>query len=462
MLTSIVMLTLNGLDQTLQCVNSIRTFTDAPYELIVIDNGSTDGTIGWLHEQPDIRFFCNPGNAGFAAACNQGMEMARGDVLLLLNNDTLVSPRWLTQMLAALFASETVGIVGPVSNFVLPLQKQDAPYESAGDFFSFADRFNRHDPSRWRDLTCISGFCMMFRRRTYEQLGKLDEQFNIGGYEDIDYGYRALLRGLSLRLAGDTYIHHDGNRTFNANRYDPYAVARVNRRKFIRKWHFNPERLIHQLDPGFLSGVYMPAHPRHEPEAGHMPGGWYGVDASGCVYRIERGVKRPVASFEDFQMLNLPEGRVALGADGLLARLPQGLPIQLRTGMLRDYPDVFFASDPFGGIHAVAYGIRYPFRDMNCVAALGIRFEETIPLSLLQIHSLPEGWPIQGDLWEEFELMDHLLYAPPSGGLYYGEGQRLRPIANEGVLARYGWRPDRAVLIPAHVFERTPRGPGIF
>lgn len=461
MLTSIVMLTLNNMDQTIRCVHSLRAHTDAPYELIVIDNGSTDGTVGWLHEQPDIRFYCNGTNAGFAAACNQGMAMARGDVLLLLNNDTIVSPRWLSQMLAALLASDSVGIVGPVSNFVLPMQKIKGAHAGPDDFVGFADRFNRHDPSRWHDATAISGFCMMFRRSTLQLLGGLDEQFSVGGYEDIDFGYRALLRGLSLRIAGDTYIYHEGNRSFDSNRYDLYAISGANRRRFLRKWRFNPERLILQLDPGFLPGVRMRAHPRHEPDADPLPSGWYGVDGSGCVYRVERGVRRPIASYEDFRRLNLPTERVALGAHGMLAGLPAGLPIQPGNGLLRDYPDVFFASDPHGGIHAIAYGIRYPFRDINAIRAYGIRYEDAVPLSLPQIHALPEGWPIQGDIWEEHELIDYLLYAPPGGGLYYGEGQRLRPLAHEGVLARFGWQRERAVPMPDHVFRRTPLGPAI-
>lgn len=461
MLTSIVMLTLNNMDQTVACIHSIRAFSDSPYELIVVDNGSTDGTVGWLYEQPDVRLIRNGTNVGFAAACNQGMAVARGDVFLLLNNDTLVSPRWLSQLLAALLSDSSVGIVGPVSNFVLPMQKLPESYGSPEQFFRFADGFNRHDPSRWRVATALSGFCMMFRRSTWERLGNLDEQFNVGGYEDIDYGYRAMKAGLSLRIAGDTFIHHEGNRSFNANHYDMYAIAGVNRRKYIRKWGYNPERLILQLDPGFLPGIRMQAHPHHEPDPFAIPSGWYGTAANGCVYRVERGVKRPIASYDDLLRLNLSMDRVALGAHDLLAGLPEGIPIRPLSGMLKDYPDVFIASDPYGGFHSIAYGIRYPFRDMGSIRALGLRYEDAVPLGLEQIHSLPEGWPIQGDAWEEHELMDHVLYAGPDGAFYYGEGQRLRRIVSSGAFGRYGWRPEKAVPLPPHVLHRSPRGADI-
>ncbi|THF73369.1 glycosyltransferase family 2 protein [Cohnella fermenti] len=456
MLTSIILLTLNNMDQTVRCVNSIRMLTHVPYELIVIDNGSTDGTIGWLYEQPDIRFVCNGSNAGFAASCNQGVALARGELLLLLNNDTLVSPRWLPQLQAALLSQDAVGIVGPVSNFVLPLQKR--PFHYAGDdsFFRFADGFNFQDPGRWQNATSLSGFCMLLRRSTWDALGALDEQFAVGGYEDIDYGYRALRCGLSLRIAGDTFVYHEGNKSFDRNRMDMYAIARVNRRLFLRKWGFNPERLILQLDPGFLPGIRMLAHPHHEPTSAAVPGGWYGVDGSGCVYRVERGVKRPVASYESLLHLGMSMDRVALGADAILAGLAVGTPIRPLTGLMWDYPDSFLARDPGGGAHMIAYGIRYPIHDESSCRSLGLRPEEAAGIRYEQLHALPEGWPIRMDPWEEHELLDHRVYAGPDGRLFYGEGQRLRPIRSDETLRRYGWSRERAVALPPHVFYRTP------
>ncbi|RUS44633.1 glycosyltransferase family 2 protein [Cohnella sp. AR92] len=462
MLTSIILLTLNNMDQTIRCVNSIRAFTHVPYELIVIDNGSADGTIGWLHEQPDIRFFCNGSNAGFAASCNQGVSMARGELILLLNNDTLVSPRWLPQLQAALLSHESVAIAGPVSNFVLPMQKRAFTYLNDAQFFQFADGFNHHDPARWRDVTSLSGFCMLMRRSTWDRIGALDEQFVLGGYEDIDYGYRALKQGLALRIAGDTFIYHEGNKSFDRNHLDMYAIARVNRRRFLRKWGFNPERLILQLDPGFLPGIPMQAHPHHSPSGNLVPSGWYGMDASGCVYRVERGTKRPIASYESFLRLNLSMDRVAHGADGMLAGLPTGSPIHPLTGLMWDFPDSFLARDPGGGAHMIAYGIRYPIRDELSCSQLGLRLAEAAGISYEQLLSLPEGWPIQQDPWEEHELLDNRVYSGPDGRLFYGEGQRLRPIRNEETMRRFGWSRDRAVPLPPHVFYRTAIGYDIY
>ena len=101
-LTSIVIVTYNQIEFTRQCLDSIRLLTDEPYELIVVDNGSTDGTVEYLQAMPDVRLIENDSNRGFPAAANQGMAVAAGKQVLLLNNDVVVTTGWLGRMLRAL------------------------------------------------------------------------------------------------------------------------------------------------------------------------------------------------------------------------------------------------------------------------------------------------------------------------------------------------------------------------
>jgi O-antigen biosynthesis protein len=102
-LTSIVMLTHNQLEYTRQCLESIRRLTDEPYELIVVDNGSTDGTVDDLRVMDGVRLIVNEVNRGFPAAVNQGIAASRGSQVLLLNNDTVVTTGWLRRLLDALY-----------------------------------------------------------------------------------------------------------------------------------------------------------------------------------------------------------------------------------------------------------------------------------------------------------------------------------------------------------------------
>lgn len=101
-LTSIIMLTFNQLSLTGQCVRSLEKYTHAPYELIVIDNGSTDGTAEYLrrHEnsKDNVRCVFNEENRAFSKANNQGIKIAKGDFILLLNNDVILTDKWLQRL----------------------------------------------------------------------------------------------------------------------------------------------------------------------------------------------------------------------------------------------------------------------------------------------------------------------------------------------------------------------------
>ena len=138
MKTSIIILTLNKFDLTKSCIESIRRHTSEPYELIIVDNGSTDDTVEFLQNQKDIRAIYNKQNAGFAKGCNQGAAIATGDNLLFLNNDTVVTENWLKNMLNVLNADELIGMVGPVSNSYSRRQKIHVSYSDFSGLDEFA------------------------------------------------------------------------------------------------------------------------------------------------------------------------------------------------------------------------------------------------------------------------------------------------------------------------------------
>ena len=86
------------------------------YELIVVDNNSSDGTASWIKEQSDITGIYNQKDAGFSEGYNQGIEISKGKSILLLSNETILTPNWLNNLDKALYSSENIGAVGPVSN----------------------------------------------------------------------------------------------------------------------------------------------------------------------------------------------------------------------------------------------------------------------------------------------------------------------------------------------------------
>ena len=244
--TSIVILSCNTYGYTRACIESIRKYT-APgtYELIVVDNGSTDQSGEWLKQQRDIHCIFNKKNEGFPRGCNQGMQAAAGTELLLLNSDTVVTTRWLEQLKTALYSSEAIGAVGCVTNHAAGRQQIDTAYRNPSELQAFARRYNHTDPGKWEETLKLVGFCFLLKREIYDRLGGLDEQFSPGNFEDDDYSLRIWQAGYRLLLCRDTFIHHEGNASFlqslaagdRAKKIQRYnAMLDRNAALFEKKW----------------------------------------------------------------------------------------------------------------------------------------------------------------------------------------------------------------------------------
>lgn len=213
--TSIIVLSHNTLDYTRLCVESIRTYTElGSYELIVVENGSTDGSCEWLVEQEDVCLLRNEKNLGFPIGCNQGMQKAEGDAFLFLNSDTIVTPNWLNNLRCALFSDESIGAVGCVTNSCSNYQKIPATYADLDEMISFAEKFNCSDSQKWYPWMSLVGFCFLMKREVYERVGGFDEAFSPGNFEDDDLSLRIRAAGYHLLLCQDTFIHHFGGRSF--------------------------------------------------------------------------------------------------------------------------------------------------------------------------------------------------------------------------------------------------------
>lgn len=238
---SVVMVTYGQLLFTRMALESLLTCTAPGYEVVVVDNDSRDATPEYLAalaaENPQVRLVCNDVNAGFAAANNQGLARARGDVLVLLNNDTIVTRGWLDGLLAHL-ADDGIGLVGAVTNRISNEAQIDTSYRDYGGLADFARRRRADHAGKSFDIPVATMFCVAMTRATYETVGPLDEGFGVGTLEDDDYSQRVRQAGLRVVCAEDVFVHHFSQATFSqlyvTGEYGELQMR--NRERYERKW----------------------------------------------------------------------------------------------------------------------------------------------------------------------------------------------------------------------------------
>ncbi|QEK12494.1 methyltransferase domain-containing protein [Crassaminicella thermophila] len=240
MKTSIVILTYNQLYYTKLCIDSIRKYTDKDtYEIIVVDNHSTDGTVQWLKDQEDIQTIFNKENLGFPKGCNQGIKVSQGDSILLLNNDVIVTPNWLSNLTTCLYSSNDIGAVGAVTNNCSYYQTINASYKNIEEMIAFAKKNNVSNKDAWEERLKLIGFCMLIKKEVIEKVGLLDERFSPGNFEDDDYSFRTRKAGYRLMLCKDVFIHHFGSTSWKENLNNFTELLNKNKQIFQDKWGFD-------------------------------------------------------------------------------------------------------------------------------------------------------------------------------------------------------------------------------
>ncbi|NLC12097.1 MAG: glycosyltransferase family 2 protein [Firmicutes bacterium] len=233
---SIVMAAYNALEYSRLCLYSIFKYTPLPFELILVNNGSSDGTKEFFESVPGAHVIHNKDNLGFAKGYNQGLKASSGSHIIIINNDCIVGHNWLNNMLLCSQSQPDIGLVGPRGNNINGCQRMERSFANLANFFSFTSTFNKHDPEKWFEVSKLVGFCLLIKREALNSIGYFDERYGIGTHEDIDYSIRARQAGWKLFCAGDVFIYHFSHRTFYANQLDLQSIYKQNKAFFQQKW----------------------------------------------------------------------------------------------------------------------------------------------------------------------------------------------------------------------------------
>ncbi|SFE48039.1 Glycosyltransferase, GT2 family [Paenibacillus catalpae] len=390
--TSIIIPSYNQVEYLRGCIDSIMDNTEQPHEIIVIDNASTDGTAEYL-EQLDgqVRYRVLDQNYGFAGAVNMGLMMAKGTTMVILNNDTLMTDNWLGNLLICLHSDPKIGMVGPVTNYISGDQQIKVPYESIEDMPEFARLNNISDPKRWERTDRLPGFCLLFRRELWEQIGFLDEGFEFGNYEDDDYNIRTRLLGYSLVIARDCFIHHFGSVSIKALGDQLEQVTTRNMVYYMTKWN-NPYAWIHQVR---ASEPHIPALAA-KGETAFYPEGVVVKGIGAQAYWIENGVKRPIEGEWSGPVIRLPQILIrswpigdALAAGEAVSKwhslhsVHNGAPLhgQIASGL-------------DGFLYYLQNGTKRKIITEAASVAWYLHERAKYPLTVEQLQAMPEGLPL--------------------------------------------------------------------
>ncbi|ACI98255.1 glycosyl transferase family protein [Rhodospirillum centenum SW] len=238
---SVIIPVFNQIPYTLACLDSIaRALPRVPFEVIVVDDASSDATAAELAGRDDIRYLRNPENLGFVGACNRGAAEARGRLLMFLNNDTTVEPGWLDRLVETLERHPDAGLVG--SKLIYPDGRLQ---EAGGIVFTDASGWNwgrlgsPDDPAvnYLRDVDYCSGAAILVRADLFRRLGGFDTRYAPAYYEDTDLAFG--IRSLGFRVLYQPLsrvVHYEGVTSGT----DPGAGIKrhqtLNRPRFLEKW----------------------------------------------------------------------------------------------------------------------------------------------------------------------------------------------------------------------------------
>ena len=259
---SLILVTCDHLELTVRCLQSLGRSMSDEVELVVVDNGSTDGTRAYLEAALDqlpgrAEALLLDRNQGWCRAANAGLERANGDYLVLLNNDLVFPSSWIEGLRECMDSAQQVspgfgpaGLVGPVSNSVGGSQQVPTPGGyGPRDVERVARTLAQQHAAAWRPSNFLSGFCLMISRACYQQIGGLDEAYWPGGFDDNDLVLRAQERGFCCYVAGNVFVHHQGSATFN-DLFPHKRGGLANLQLFQQRWQQRRQ------GPGRLVAIY--------------------------------------------------------------------------------------------------------------------------------------------------------------------------------------------------------------
>ena len=249
--TSVIILSYNNFEETTgPCLASLfKNGDDNRFEIIVVDNNSSDGSAEKIEKaaagHSDVKIIFNCENRGFAGGNNDGAETAIGEILILLNSDTIVPPGELLKLSTLMRENGDWAMLGPVTNQAGNEQKIHTTGKDTAQILHEGEMWCANSRKDVYPSERLDFFCVAIRKSVYERFGGLDERFGAGYYEDTDFSLQVREAGLKMMLTEDAFIYHQAGKSFSrVGRKKVKQLMRANKRKLAQK-HKGKVKLLH-------------------------------------------------------------------------------------------------------------------------------------------------------------------------------------------------------------------------
>jgi len=235
---SLIIPVYNALSLTAHCLESVFKYTPNDHEIqtdiIVVNDGSDQHVTEYLEkiqeEHSNYKVINNSSNLGFVKTCNRGFKEADGEIIVLLNSDTIVTPGYIEKIIRCFDSDKTIGAASPISSdsafFAIPLPP-------GYDIFEMSTMVEVLSEERYPEAITPEGFCLCIRKKVMDEIGYFDEIFGIGYCEESDFSMRVQAHGYRTVCIDNLYIFHKRMGTFGFQRGELY---KKNRKIFDQRW----------------------------------------------------------------------------------------------------------------------------------------------------------------------------------------------------------------------------------
>lgn len=353
---SIIVLTWNCLDVTRNCLRTLLDETNHPdFEVVVVDNGSTDGTADYVRSLEGVRLIENGENLGFARGNNAGIDAVSSDVVLLNNDTEIIQADWLERMQELAYSADDIGVVG------CRLVNADGRLVHAGTYMPLPSFWGQEYPGDEldigqyaddREVEGVIAACVYIKRALIDRVGGLDTDY-FSYFEDTDYCLKADRAGFKTYRCGGATVKHLENASTAGNRMDFSGTFRVSRDVFLSKWKEQ------------IEGLYRRSLTWHSFISGR---GLYSLASAKLLWALDRArVDVNLGFLEGIERAELDDFRI-----NDMKNRPAD----------RDRPQVLFGPPEMLSRADGAYNIAYVFTPYD-------RFEEA---AVAEMNQLDEVW----------------------------------------------------------------------